>query len=261
MIHAQISSAGTALENSIFVGPFKGYVVDVPGKRYATFDSRSKFENELHTAAVNGNKLVDDAAMYALTLGASIYTPANFELSENAPPGSKTSQVTVETLRGKPVYRIVQSAVHGQSGMRIDTYLDKATFAPAELTETTIKGATSLVVLQLSFSSFTLSPTAADAAQFAYTPGADETAYTAPASESGEAPLLADGHVAPDFSVLTADGKTVKLSDYAGKVVVLDFWATWCEPCQMSLPLTDTRWQHAFAAKGRRFSTDLLVGH
>ena len=44
------------------------------------------------------------------------------------------------------------------------------------------------------------------------------------------------GQPAPDFSLASVDGKTLKLSDYHGKAVLLNFWATWCEPCKIEMP-------------------------
>ncbi|QYF80918.1 redoxin domain-containing protein [Brevibacterium sp. PAMC21349] len=44
------------------------------------------------------------------------------------------------------------------------------------------------------------------------------------------------GAKAPNFSLKTLDGKQVELSDYKGKKVMLNFWATWCPPCKKEMP-------------------------
>lgn len=44
------------------------------------------------------------------------------------------------------------------------------------------------------------------------------------------------GNKAPDFELKTLTGDTVKLSDYKGKKVMLNFWATWCPPCKAEMP-------------------------
>jgi peroxiredoxin len=50
------------------------------------------------------------------------------------------------------------------------------------------------------------------------------------------APHQTDLRAAPDFSLADLSGQDIHLSEYRGKVILLDFWATWCEPCKTEIP-------------------------
>jgi len=62
-------------------------------------------------------------------------------------------------------------------------------------------------------------------------------AATAPLLLGATQPKI--GQPAPDFELTLVDGSKIKLDQFKGDVVVLNFWATWCGPCKQELPLLD----------------------
>src|SRR5437867_11787424 len=61
--------------------------------------------------------------------------------------------------------------------------------------------------------------------------------------------LVLVGDSAPDFSITADSGRTITRSSFGGKLLVLNFWATWCQPCIEELPSLDA-FQKRFAGSG-----------
>src|SRR5262245_31657604 len=56
----------------------------------------------------------------------------------------------------------------------------------------------------------------------------------------GDGGIIRIGQMAPDFTVKDVEGRQVSLSDYRGKLVFVNFWASWCVPCAKEMPDLET---------------------
>lgn len=66
--------------------------------------------------------------------------------------------------------------------------------------------------------------------------------FTSAALAEQSLTTLTDPKLAPNFTLLDMDGVSHQLSDYKGKTVIINFWATWCPPCREEMPSMERAW-------------------
>jgi len=75
-------------------------------------------------------------------------------------------------------------------------------------------------------------------------PSTSLTAFLSSTSGPPTATAMTAGTVAPLFTLMSLDGKSYQLQDFRGQDVVLNFWATWCPPCKLEMPLLQATSEH-----------------
>jgi thiol-disulfide isomerase/thioredoxin/outer membrane lipoprotein-sorting protein len=237
-----------------------GYVYDITGNQYLKIEKSASTDDENKHLLSAFAPIVKTNVLRGLVelIGffGSQSNPLSFSGKQSDLSGIKLRfRSAPGELNGRPMPHVVESIIIGDKPetsfiVTRHFYIDRETKLPLRMgTSAEMMGQTATT--QADFSSFRVDDAEIASDAFEITPPATAKLFTPPPAkaEAPEAPVLANGAKAPDFTVEDVHGKKAHLTDFKGKVVVIDFWATWCGPCQEALPGTD-KIAKAYKSKG-----------
>lgn len=230
--------------------------LDYQIKRPAQYLVKLKSDNESATAASDGKTAttyltdtkkytthpVDPATVYqtpmmGMLINGALVSDNPLEMMKK--DLTSATYVGKETVNGVEAHHIKLVDAEGDVDLWIDAG-DQPLVRQAKVDQSrgmAAAGHPASVIVNIDFKNWQVGQPIADSV-FQFTPpaGAQKVDSFNPQTQS-ESSLK--GKPAPDFELTDLDGNGVKLSDLRGKVVILDFWATWCGPCRIGMPIVN----------------------
>ena len=185
------------------------------------------------TAVAAGDQVITSEVVVGVNYSlAAAYLQNSFAFD-----GGQFSEVKA-FYHGSPVTVVTETGVRDDSTITFVYTIDDATGLPVKFDQTYAGVGGNYLAVQQVISKLTVLQTAEPESSYSYTPAPNRS--PSPPTGSPDLPdLLQIGSVAPNFTVRSATGANVHLTDYTGEVVVLDFWSTWCQSGDDSLARTE----------------------